>query len=109
MQIEQCEGRIQVHLKSYINKLLTLYGMKDCNATITPIDVNVKMENDECSNDCNKEDQELVGRLIYLSVHERPDISYAVTCLLQFSTNPKAIHITALKRILRYLKGTIEY
>jgi len=46
---------------------------------------------------------------MYISVHARPDISYAVSCLSQFNNNPKQMHMVALKRILRYLKGTIEY
>ena len=46
---------------------------------------------------------------MYLSVATRPDITYALSCLSQFSQFPKMIHLGALKRILRYLKGTINY
>jgi len=102
IQIEQERECIKVHIKNYIYKLLELYGMIECNPVTTPIDINVKMDKEY-------EYQELLGRLMYISVHARPDISYAVSCLSQFNHNPKQMHMVALKRILRYLKGTIEY
>jgi hypothetical protein len=47
--------------------------------------------------------------LSYLAVHNRPDISFAVNQLHQFSNNPCHAHVIALKRILRYLKGTLHF
>lgn len=110
MQLDQQEGRTYVHQKNYIDKLLKLYGMEDCNPVGSPIDTNQKLEECEGSNKCNaKLYQELLGRLMYLSVHTRPDLSFPLSCLSQFNNEPKIMHMVALKRILRYLKGTIEY
>ena len=39
----------------------------------------------------------------------RPDIAYSVIKLARFASNPSSIHITSIKRILRYLKGTKNY
>ena len=52
--------------------------------------------------------QELEGSLMYLLVQTRPDITYAVNKLGQFASNPIKQHWTALRRILRYLKGTLD-
>ena len=49
---------------------------------------------------------QLIGSLMYLALASRPDISYVVNRLAQFTSNPKAIHWTAVKRIFRYLKQT---
>ena len=38
----------------------------------------------------------------------RPDIAYAVSKISQFSTNPNASHWTAVKRVFRYLAGTLN-
>lgn len=46
---------------------------------------------------------------IYLSVSTRPEITYAVGNLARFSSKPTKSHWTALKRVLRYLKGTVKY
>ena len=50
----------------------------------------------------------VVGMLLYLSGHTRPDITYAVNCCARYMFNPKHIHELALKRIGRYLKQTCD-
>ncbi|KAF5475788.1 hypothetical protein F2P56_007558, partial [Juglans regia] len=49
-----------------------------------------------------------VGALQYCTI-SRPDISYIVNQLCQFMHCPREGHWTALKRVLRYLKGTVDY
>ena len=39
----------------------------------------------------------------------RPYICFAVNTLSQYLTDPRSVHLTAAKHILRYLKGTIDY
>ncbi len=46
----------------------------------------------------------VVGRLLYLSGHIRPDITFAVNCCARYMFSPKHLHGLALKRICRYLK-----
>ena len=46
---------------------------------------------------------------MYLASATRPDISFAVSKLSQFVSNPGDIHWGALERVLRYLKGTMSY
>jgi hypothetical protein len=45
---------------------------------------------------------------MYLAVCTRPDISHAVSILSQFNTDFKEEHWKAAKRVLRYLKGTMN-
>ena len=52
--------------------------------------------------------QKLVGSLIYLTL-TRPDISYAVSVMSRYMQNPKKPHLEAIRRILRYVKSTIDY
>lgn len=51
--------------------------------------------------------KQLVGCLMYLTV-TRPDLMFSVCLLSRFMANPRVSHWLAGKRILRYLKGTIE-
>lgn len=53
--------------------------------------------------------RELIGSLMYLSVGTRPDISNTVSKLAQFTTCPSHTHWISAKRVLRYLKKTIDY
>lgn len=48
----------------------------------------------------------VVGMLLYLAGHTRPDIAYAVNCCARYMFNPRLSHENALKRIGRYLKAT---
>ncbi|XP_023732693.2 secreted RxLR effector protein 161-like [Lactuca sativa] len=50
----------------------------------------------------------IVGGLRYLT-HTRPDISYAVGIVSRFMERPTVKHLQAVKHILRYIKGTIDY
>jgi hypothetical protein len=46
---------------------------------------------------------------MYLASATRPDISFAMCKLSRFVSNPGDVHWRALKRVIRYLKGTMSY
>jgi hypothetical protein len=48
----------------------------------------------------------IIGMLLYLSTNTRPDIAYAVSQAACFNSNPKQVHTTAIKKIIRYLQRT---
>jgi hypothetical protein len=74
----------------------------------TPMELNQKLEKlNEC--DTNLPYRELFGKLMYLSVCTRPDISYACSKLGQFLNGYGADHFRAGKRVLRYLSGTSKW
>jgi hypothetical protein len=50
----------------------------------------------------------MVGSLIYAAIATRPDIAYAVAALAKFNSSPTEAHLTAVKRVFRYLKGTAQ-
>jgi hypothetical protein len=50
-----------------------------------------------------------VGSLMYAMMCTRPDICYVVGLVSRFQSNPGFAHWKAMKRILRYLKGTMDY
>ncbi|TVY46935.1 Retrovirus-related Pol polyprotein from transposon RE1 [Lachnellula cervina] len=52
--------------------------------------------------------QQLIGSLLYLALACRPDITYAIIKLARFASNPSETHLSAVKRIFQYLKGTIN-
>ena len=49
-----------------------------------------------------------MGSLIFLT-HTRPDITYSVSLVSRYMTNLSEIHMEAAKRILRYVKGTLNF
>ena len=94
--------------RRYIEKILCKFGMEHCNPCQIPIDVNIK--NDEITSEqTNAPFRELIGSLQYLVLVSRPDIAVAVNYYSKFQEKPEEIHFKGLKRILRYLKGTIDH
>ena len=53
--------------------------------------------------------QSLIGCINYLATQTRPDIAYAASVLSRFLVNPLPAYIKAAKRVLQYLKGTIDF
>jgi len=49
----------------------------------------------------------MIGSLLYLTA-SRPDILFSVCLCARFQSDPRESHLTAVKRIFRYLKGTIN-
>ena len=50
----------------------------------------------------------MVCSLLYAAITTRSDITQAVGAVSKFNSCPSEAHLTAVKRILRYLKGTIN-
>lgn len=110
--IEQDEDNkcIKIHQKQYIANMLMRYGLIEANTVTTPADPNVKLQ--KIDNESGKVDQvsyqSMVGSLLYAAVATRPDIAFAVGVVSKFNSEPTQTHLTAVKRILRYLKGTSD-
>lgn len=92
--------------RKYVLDLLTEVGLLECKPADTPIIQNHKLGeySDQVPADKVRY-QRLVGKLIYLS-HTRPDIAYAVSVVSQFMHNPSEDHMSAVMRILPYLKSS---
>lgn len=63
----------------------------------------------KANHDILKKYQSLIGSLMYAILGNRPDIAFAVSMVSRFASNPTDEHMEAAKKILRYLRGTINY
>ena len=101
-------GEIFLNQQAYTEKVLERFGLNNANSVKSPIDPCVKLE--VASDDSNLVDvqkyQSAIGSLLYLSTKTRPDIAFAVNKLARFCSKPTDVHWLAVKRIMRYLKGT---
>ena len=84
-------------------------GMIDCKPMSTPMDPNVRLQEDEGKDleDVNMYRQ-LVVSLIHLTL-TRTDISYSVGVVSLYMSNSKKSYLDAVNRILIYVKGTINF
>ena len=97
--------------RHYISQLLKKFGMKSCKTVLTPMvqgAMNCFADAESSPTDKTKF-QELLGSLLFISTKTRTDISAAVSILCRYTSNPREVHWNALKRILRYLRVTIDF
>jgi hypothetical protein len=112
---DRIKGELFLDQEKHIRELLDRYNMANCNSVSTPTDPNQKLcrdmapkTSDEMEEMSNVPYQEAVGSLLYIAQGTRPDIAYAVNTVSKFNQNPGKPHWNAVKRIMRYLKGTIK-
>ena len=100
----QSEKTLSITQGIYVDKMLSRFGMSDSNPVDTPEQVGAKLTESPALPTDNQF-KELVGSLLYLATCSRPDISHAVSVASR-TAKPTQAHWLALKRVLRYLKGT---
>lgn len=109
IQIQHVHNGLFLTQSQYVLELLVKTNMNDAKACDTPCLPYQRLPKDD---GIPFEDPTLyrsvVGALLYLTF-TRPDIAFSVNQVCQFMQQPMAIHFTAVKRILRYLKGTAKY
>ncbi|GJX76799.1 ribonuclease H-like domain-containing protein [Tanacetum coccineum] len=94
--------------KKYAMELLERAHMSNCNATRTPVDTESKLGSDGDPVSDSTLYRSLAGGLQYLTF-TRPDISYVVQQICLHMHDPREPHLAALKRVLRYIRGTLDH
>ena len=85
------------------------YGLKSASSVRTPMSPNVKLTVDLLGKSVDSSlYRSMIGSLLYLTV-SRPDINYSVAVCARYQANPKESHMTALKRIIKYVKTTTDF
>ena len=108
MEVKLENDYLTFNQKQDIAKLIEIWKCDCYNSVHIPIESLV--DQNVNSEDCNENlFRKLLGSLQYLSNVSRPDLTFALNYLAQFSTKPKMIHFKSLKRVLCYLKETKEY
>src|SRR5580765_7828591 len=106
IQIDQCPEATYIHQSKYAKELLKKFNMVECTPAKTPMHPTCILEKEEVSGKvCQKLYRGMIGSLLYLTA-SRPDIVFSVHLCARFQSDPRETHLTAVKRILRYLKGT---
>ncbi|KAK6159097.1 hypothetical protein DH2020_006411 [Rehmannia glutinosa] len=109
LQIKQCQEGIYISQSKYTKELLNNFGIEEGRTVSTPMATKVKIDKDEKGKSVDESKYRgMIGSLLYLTT-SRPDILHAVCLCARFQSNPKESHMSAVKRIFRYLKGTIQY
>jgi len=108
IEITFTDDGITLSQTTFIDKILNHFSMQDCKPVSTPIDSShqFKAVEDEHERTDATAYQQIIGSLMYLVTGTRPDLAYTITHLSHFNSSPSTKHLTAAKRVLRYLQGT---
>ena len=111
VSVRQRSNEIWIGQPTYTQAVIMNFGMEHCKPANTPVTPGTKLlkgtEQSEIVDATLY--QSAVGSLLHLSGWTRPDIAFAVSHVARFCSSPTKEHWIAVKRILRYLKGTPNY
>src|SRR4051812_7674177 len=103
------ESGITLMQSHYVEKVLNRFGFIDSKPSPTPYDPSVTLKKNKKEARDQLRYSQVIDSLMYLASATRPDISFVVSKLSRFLSNPGDDHWHALERVLRYLKGTASY
>jgi len=104
---ENALGTLKLSQGKYAAQVLEKFGMAECNPIETPLEVGLQLVKTDESGDALPY-REAVGSLMYLMVRTRPDLVFAIGKLSRFVSCYGKEHWAAIKRILRYVKGSMD-
>ena len=108
--VRQDSSTITLGQAKYIQTIVKRFRIEDANPAPTPLHDKMTLETElqgETEVDAGHY-QSIVSSLSYAATATCPDIAFAVSALSRYSSRPFMSHLTAAKRILRYLKETAD-
>ncbi|GJZ57474.1 retrovirus-related pol polyprotein from transposon TNT 1-94 [Tanacetum coccineum] len=108
LQVNQSPRGIFINQSNYVLEILKKYGMEACDPVGTPMEIKDKLDLDQNGSpvDATKY-RSMIGALMYLT-SSRPDIVHATCLCARYQAKPTEKHLKEVKRIFRYLRGTVN-
>ncbi|GJY43200.1 retrovirus-related pol polyprotein from transposon TNT 1-94 [Tanacetum coccineum] len=108
LQISQSPRGIFINQSKYALEMLKKYGLEKCDAVDIPMVGQSKLDEDPNGTLVDPtRNQGMVGSLMYLTA-SLPDLVFVVCMCARYQAKPIEKHLTAVKRVFRYLKGSIN-
>ncbi|XP_058732917.1 secreted RxLR effector protein 161-like [Vicia villosa] len=107
IEFHESKVGLLMHQRKYALDILKIFDMEHCNAALTPAEARLQLSKSEDEKDMDlTQYRRLIGLLRYLC-DTRPDLAFSVGITSRFMEKPKVSHLNAIKRVLRYIKGTL--
>jgi len=106
LQIKQTEDKTFIHQSKYVRELLKRFKLDEAKPMSTPMHPTTSLGLDKESSPINiTEYRQMIRSLLYLTT-SRLDIMLSECLCARFQAGPREVHLSAIKRIFIYLKGT---
>ncbi|XP_040361901.1 uncharacterized protein LOC121049269 [Rosa chinensis] len=107
LQVRQMKTGLFLSQTKYAENLIKKFGLVSKKTLSNPMSTTTKLHEDQEGKSVDPTlFRSMIGSLLYLTA-SRPDISYSVGVCARFQANPKESHLEAVKRIIRYISGTV--
>ncbi|GKB29523.1 retrovirus-related pol polyprotein from transposon TNT 1-94 [Tanacetum coccineum] len=108
VQISQSPRDIFINQSKYDSEIVKKYGLHSTDSVDTPMIENKKLDEDLQGKLVDATlYRDMIGSLMYLT-SSRPDLNHVVCLCARYQAKPTEKHLQAVKRIFRYLNGTIN-
>jgi hypothetical protein len=108
LQISQSPRGIFINQSKYALESLKKYGFESCEPVDTPMKEKSKLDEDLNGVPTDPTQYRgMIGTLLYLT-SSRPDLQFAICMCARYQAKPTVKHLLAVKRIFRYLRGTVH-
>nr|GEW73471.1 retrotransposon protein, putative, unclassified [Tanacetum cinerariifolium] len=108
LQVNQSPCGIFINQSKYVLEILNKYGMESCDPVGTPIEIKDKIDLDQNETPVDAiKYRSMIGALMYLT-SSRLDIVHATCLCARYQAKPTENHLKEVKRIFRYLRGTVN-
>jgi hypothetical protein len=109
LQVRQSFAGIFISQEKYLKEMLKKFQMEELSSISTPMVVGCKLSKHDISLDVDQRAyRSMIGNLLYITT-SRPDIMQVVGMVDHYQSAPEQIHLVAVNRIFKYLKGTMTY
>lgn len=108
--MKDSDGFYTLSQEHFIKKIVSRFGLDGAKGSKYPMDTNyfkLRLDSEKLKDNANY--QKLIGCLLYLSTHSRPDITACVGILSRCVSCPTITDWTEAKRVVRYLIYSIDY
>ena len=109
LQVKQKKKCIFISQEKYARNIVKKFGLDSKKHASTPMSSSTKLNVDSSKVEVSLTlYRNIIGSLLYLTA-SRPDIAFSVGVCARYQAAPKESHLTAVKQIIRYVYGTLDY
>ncbi|XP_066322462.1 uncharacterized mitochondrial protein AtMg00810-like [Miscanthus floridulus] len=109
IEVRQGKEELTLGQSAYTSKPLEMSGMVECKPCVTPMEERLKLTKASTAAKVNATLYRSIVDVLRYLVHTRLDIAFVVGYVSRFMEDPRENHWAAVKRLLRYVNGTVDH
>ena len=109
LQVKQNKEGIFISQEKYARNIVKKFGLDSKKHASTPMSLSTNLNVDSSRVEVSPTLYRSIIRSLLCLIASRPDIAFSVGVYTRYQAAPKESHLTAVKQIIRYVYGTLDY